>query len=134
MSRAFRLLPSLAAIAAAAVMMTGVVTAATTTSQRSLAGAQAAGWDCDPPILIGGHYHCSPPGKEGVLEIIAGTATSPSIVHQVFRADGSFAGTETLIRADLFAGQPCPTDQWLPVPPWLPSPTYYACHHFAFTP
>lgn len=134
MKRAFRLLPSLAAIAAAAVMMTGAVSAATTTSQRTLAGTQAAGWDCDPLILIGGHYHCSPPGKEGVLEIIAGTATSPSIVHQVFRADGSFAGTETLIRADLFAGQPCPTDQWLPVPPWLPSPTYYACHHFAFTP
>lgn len=134
MRRAFRLLPSLTAIAAAAVMLTGAVTAATTTSQRSLAGAQAAGWDCDPLILIGGHYHCSPPGKEGVLEIIAGTATSPSIVHQVFRADGSFAGTETLIRADLFVGQPCPTDQWLPVPPWLPDPTYYACHHFAFTP
>ena len=65
---------------------------------------------------------------------IAGTATSPSIVHQVFRADGSFAGTETLIRADMFAGQSCPADQWLPVPPWLPTPTYYACHHFEFTP
>lgn len=114
-------------------MMTGAATAATT-SQRSLAGAQAAGWDCDPPILIGGHYHCSPPGKEGVLEIMAGTATSPSIVHQVFRADGSFAGAESLIRADLLAGQPCPTDQWLPVPPGLPTPTYYACHHFEFTP
>jgi len=68
------------------------------------------------------------------MEIINGTATSPSIVHQVFRADGTFAGTETLIRADLFAGQPCPTDQWLPVPPWLSTPTYYACHHFEFTP
>ena len=53
---------------------------------------------------------------------------------RVFRPDGTFAGTESLIRADLFAGQPCPTDEWLPVPPWLPSPTYYACHHFAFSP
>ena len=87
-----------------------------------------------PLVLIGGHYHCSPPGKPGVQEIIDGTATSPSIVHQVFRPDGTFAGTETLIRADLFAGQACPTDQWLPVPPWLPTPAYYACHHFAFTP
>jgi hypothetical protein len=69
-----------------------------------------------------------------ILEMIDGTATSPSIVHQVFHADGTFAGAETLIRADLFAGQRCPTDQWLPVPPWLPTPTYYACHHFAFTP
>jgi hypothetical protein len=133
MRRLSRLLPSLAALAAGAVILTGAVNAATTTSERSLAGAQAAGWDCDPLILIGGHFHCSPPGKDGVLEIIAGTASAPSIVHQVFRPDGSFAGTETLIRADLFAGQACPTDQWLPVPPWLPTPTYYACHHFQFT-
>jgi hypothetical protein len=129
-----RFLPSLAAVAAGVLILTGAVNAATTTSERSLAAAQAAGWDCDPLVLIGGHFHCSPPGKDGVLEIIAGTATAPSIVHQVFRPDGSFAGTETLIRADLFAGQPCPTDQWLPVPPWLPTPTYYACHHFAFSP
>jgi hypothetical protein len=131
MRRVFAMVPSLAAIAAATLMLAGVVTG---TSRYTLTQAQAAGWDCEPLILIGGHYHCSPPGKEGVLEIIDGTATSPSIVHHVFRPDGSFAGTETLIRADLFAGQACPTDQWLPVPPWLPSPTYYACHHFEFTP
>lgn len=134
MRRPVRLLPSLVAVAAAAVILTGAVSAATTTSRRSLAAAQAAGWDCDPHVLIGGHYHCSPPGKEGVLEIIAGTATSPSIVHQVYRPDGSFAGTETLIRADLFSNQRCPTDEWLAVPPWLPSPMYWACHHFDFTP
>jgi hypothetical protein len=134
MGRLSRLLPGLVATAGVALVMAGVVSAATTGSQRSLAQTQAAGWDCDPLILIGGHYHCSPPGKEGVLEIIAGTATAPSIVHQVFRPDGSFAGSETLIRSDLFAGQLCPTDQWLPVPPGVPSPAYYACHHFAFTP
>ena len=131
MRRVFTLVPSIIAIGAALVIFAGVVSAR---GPHSLQQAQAAGWDCDPLILIGGHYHCSPPGKEGVVEIIDGTATSPSIVHQVFRPDGSFAGTESLIRADLFAGQPCPTDQWLPVPPWLPSPTYWACHHFAFTP
>lgn len=131
MTRKLTVLPSLIAAAALSVTFAGGVGGA---SQRSLAQAQAAGWDCEPLILIGGHYHCSPPGKPGVQEIIEGTATSPSVVHQVFRPDGTFAGTETLIRADLFAGQPCPTDQWLPVPPWLPMPTYYACHHFAFTP
>jgi hypothetical protein len=131
MKRLLRCLPFVTAIAAATLVLAGVVNA---TGGHTLAHAQAAGWDCEPLILIGGHYHCSPPGKEGVLEIIDGTAKSPSIVHQVFRPDGSFAGSETLIRADLFAGQACPTDQWLPVPPWLPSPTYYACHHFEFTP
>ncbi len=100
---------------------------------RTLAQAQSAGWDCNPLILIGGHYHCSPPGVPAVQDIIDGTATTPSVVHQVFRPDGTFAGTETLIRADLYAGQPCPTDQWLPVPPFGPV-QYYACHHFEFTP
>lgn len=131
MPRTFAFLPSLIATAASALIFAGAVSGA---SQHTLVQAQAAGWDCNPLILIGGHYHCSPPGKPGVQDIIDGTATSPTIVHQVFRPDGTFAGTETLIRADLFAGQPCPTDQWLPVPPWLPTPTYYACHHFAFTP
>lgn len=100
---------------------------------RTLAQAQAAGWDCNPLILIGGHYHCSPPGVPSVQDIIDGTATTPSVVHQVYRPDGTFAGAETLIRADLYASQPCPTDQWLPVPPFGPV-QYYACHHFEFTP
>jgi hypothetical protein len=131
MPRKLAFLPSLIATAAFAMILAGAVSGA---SQHTLTQAQAAGWDCDPLILIGGHFHCSPPGKESVQAIIDGNATSPSIVHQVFRADGRYAGAETLIRADLFAGQPCPTDQWLPVPPWLPTPVYYACHHFAFTP
>ena len=76
----------------ARLILAGAVSGA---GQHSLAQAQAAGWDCDPLILIGGHYHCSPPGKPGVLDIIDGTATSPSIVHQVFRPDGTFAGAET---------------------------------------
>jgi len=129
--RRFSPVTSILAATAVALVLASTALGA---SNHTLAQAQAAGWDCEPLILIGGHFHCSPPGKEGVMEIINGTATSPSIVHQVFRADGTFAGTETLIRADLFAGQPCPTDQWLPVPPWLSTPTYYACHHFEFTP
>jgi hypothetical protein len=98
-------------------------------SKRTLAQALAAGWDCDPPILLLGHYHCSPPGRPSVADIIAGGVDSPSIVHQVFRPDGRLAGTEILIRADLFAGQRCPTDEWLPVPPFG-EPQYYACHNF----
>jgi hypothetical protein len=131
MRRALPFAVSFAAIAVTAVTLAGAVNGS---GQRTLSGAQAAGWDCNPLVLIGGHYHCSPAGVPSVQDIVDGTATAASIVHQVFRPDGTFAGTETLIRADLFAGQPCPTDQWLPVPPWLPAPTYYACHHFQFTP
>jgi hypothetical protein len=131
MRRAFAFVPFLTAMGAAGIVLAAAVNGA---GYRSLQTAQAAGWDCNPMILIGGHYHCSPPGKPSVQDIVDGTATSSSIVHQVFRPNGEFAGTETLIRGDLFAGQPCPTDQWLPVPPWLPAPTYWACHHFQFTP
>ncbi len=137
MRRLFSVASPLGALVFASAMFAGNVIFAGSvdaiSSYKTIEQAQAAGWDCEPLILIGGHYHCSPPGKQGVLEIIAGTADSPSIVHQVFRADGTFAGTEMLIRADLFAGQKCPTDQWLAVPPWLPEPTYWACHHFAFS-
>lgn len=129
MRRIIALSAAFAAIAATAVL----VGTASGAGNRTLAQAQAAGWDCNPLILIGGHYHCSPPGRPSVADIIAGTDVA-SIEHQVFLPDGRLAGTETLIRADLYAGQPCPTDQWLPVPPWLPVPQYYACHHFEFTP
>lgn len=129
--RAFPFAASLAALSIATVALAGAAHGA---NSRTLAQAQAAGWDCNPLILIGGHYHCSPPGVPSVQDIVDGTATTPSVVHQVFEPDGTFAGTETLIRADLFARQRCPTDQWLPVPPWLPEPMYYACHHFEFTP
>jgi hypothetical protein len=130
MRRAVTLVPALVVAGVAAVVLSSVASAV---GGRTITQAQAGGWDCNPLILIGDHYHCSPPGVPSVQDIIDGTATTPSIVHQVFHADGSFAGAETLIRADLFAGQPCPTDEWLPVPPWLPTPAYYACHHFQFT-
>jgi len=49
----------------------------------------------------------------------------------VFTVDGSiFLGTEMLIHASAYHGQPCPQDgltEWEPVP-GIP---YVACHHFA---
>lgn len=92
--------------------------------------AKAAGWDCSPEILIGGYYHCAPRGGASVLDIVTGAAAPASVQLRVFNPDGSFAGTETLLRADLYAGQPCPQDnlaEWglldLPV-------DYRACHKF----
>lgn len=91
--------------------------------------AQAAGWDCNPQILIVGYYHCAPPGKPSVLDMINGETSAPSIVLRVFNPDGgSFAGTEMLRRADLYQGQACPQDG---LPQWDLLPFgYYACHHF----
>jgi hypothetical protein len=124
--RATRLIGLVAVLGVVATMTVSPVAA----GGRTLAQALAAGWNCEPLILLGGHYHCSPPGRPGVGDIIAGTDVA-TIEHQVFRPDGTFAGTELLIRADLFAGQPCPTDEWLPVPPFG-DVQYWACHRFDF--
>jgi hypothetical protein len=116
------------------VIFAAIVTAALAGFAHAAGGAggtmpqaQAAGWDCNPHVLIGGYYHCAPPGKASVADLIVGTDVS-SIVLRVFTPDGTFAGIETLLRADLYAGQPCPQDslvQW----DFLPF-GYYACHHF----
>ncbi len=134
MNRRNPLIVAIAALAATAAAISGTAAGAPNSGNpnRTLDQAIANGWDCNPLILIGGHYHCSPPGRPSVADIIAGTDVA-TVEHQVFEPDGRFAGTETLIRADLYAGQPCPTDQWLPVPPFGPV-QYYACHHFEFTP
>jgi len=92
-----------------------------------MAQAQASGWDCNPQVLIFGYYHCAPPGKPSVADLIAGTDVS-SIVLRVFTPDGTFAGTELLLRADLYAGQGCPQDNLVT---WDgPLFGYRACHHF----
>lgn len=93
-----------------------------------MAQAQAAGWDCSPQVLIVGYFHCAPPGKPSVLDMIQGNTESPSIVLRVFYPSGAFAGTEHLIRADLYQGQPCPQDN---LATWDLLPFgYRACHHF----
>lgn len=75
MRRAFPFLSSIAAIVVTAALLAGTTLGAS--SSRTLAQAQAAGWDCNPMILIGGHFHCSPPGGPSVQDIIDGTATTP---------------------------------------------------------
>ena len=99
----------------------------------TMAQAQAAGWDCgDPPTTIFGYFHCAPPGKPSLGAAIG--AGDPSIFVRVYNDDlgRTFAGTELLIRADLFDGHvpPCPQDSladwgFLPV-----GPGCYACHRF----
>lgn len=104
------------------------VTAAAS-GKATMTQAQAAGWDCNPQVLIGGYYHCAAPGKPSVADLIAGTS-APTLELRVFHPNGTLAGTESLLRADLYAGQPCPQDN-LAVWDFLPfSGGYYACHHF----
>jgi hypothetical protein len=60
--------------------------------------------------------------------MIQGKTDTPSIVLRVFFPSGEFAGTEHLMRADLYQGQPCPQDN---LATWDLLPFgYRACHHF----
>jgi hypothetical protein len=85
-----------------------------------------AGWSC-APIL--GAVHCFPPGQS------ATTATITAVVFAGLdpsNANAAFLGNEHLIRADLYAGQPCPTDppgEYTDLRPIAGLP-YFACHTY----
>ncbi|HEX4746698.1 MAG TPA: hypothetical protein VFU99_07430 [Gaiellaceae bacterium] len=118
-------LPLVLAVAAAGTALGGG-------NGSTMAHAQATGWDCRSQIgAIGGYYHCAPPGKPSVWNLIAGDTDAASVELRVFNLDGSFAGIESLIRADLYGGQPCPQDnldEWALLE--LPGADYRACHRF----
>ena len=123
----------LAAPAVVAAVVTGLAYSAGGPG-GTMASAQAAGWNCFVHD-IGGYFHCTPPGKPSVDDLLGGKTNAPTLEVRVFQMSvgNSFAGTESLIRADLYSGQPCPQDnlaEWnlldLPV-------DYRACHHFDTT-
>lgn len=111
-------------------------------AQTDMDRTKAAGWDCTPEVPIAGQYfHCTPPGKPSVAELVSPEGiTVPSLSLRVFNvADESFAGTESLIRDDLYAGErSCPQDaRNLVGGRWgllvLPGADYRACHRFERT-
>jgi hypothetical protein len=101
----------------------------------SPAQLQRAGWSCLLPPAFNPNVHCFPPGQlEGIISGDAEVATSLAFATTDLAAtDAPLLGTERVIRADLFHGQPCPTDppsfeySWLfPRFGW----DYYICHTF----
>ncbi len=121
MQRVMIIIASLVAAAAVAVV------AAPPAQGVSQSQLENAGWDC--PLVLGA-IHCAPPG--GLARVLAGTAETMSFL--VFRtSDGAFLGTELIVRADRFNGQPCPTDppsrQYTFLGPLL-GLNYYACHRY----
>lgn len=95
-----------------------------------------AGWTCIlPPPDFNPNVHCLPANQ--LAGVISGEAEV--VISIAFRTDdlnattADLLGTERMIRADIFAGQPCPTDppgtdySWLlPRFGW----DYYICHTF----
>lgn len=89
-----------------------------------------AGWLCvnaGPDNFV----HCFPPGA---------FSSSPSVAVKVFHTtdtgstDAEFLGTELLIRADLYAGEPCAQNgheyELLPASETGLPADYRACHHY----
>jgi hypothetical protein len=105
-------------------------------SGASPAQLQRAGWSCLlPPPEFNPNVHCAPPGQlEGVISGEAAAAAFLAFATSDLHAtNATLLGTERMIRADLFHGQPCPTDppsfeySWLyPRFGW----DYYICHTF----
>jgi hypothetical protein len=116
----------IAALFAVVLAVTASTASSTGVSPSELEGA---GWTCIVP-LPGDNIHCAPPG--GLARVVAGTAETMTFL--VFRpSDGEFIGSEHIVRADLFNGQPCPTDppsrQYTYLLPLL-GLDYYACHRY----
>ncbi len=98
---------------------------------RDLGRLSDAGWTCVAIPVLG--VHCFAPGA---------FASSPSVPVLVFdtqdddNPDAPFLGTEVLIRADLYAGQPCVPEgggeyELLPASETGFPVDYRACHHYA---
>jgi hypothetical protein len=102
----------------------------------SPAGLQEAGWECIlPPPEFNPYVHCVP--ADQLAGIISGHSAMVTMLtfrtSDMTATDAELLGTERMIRADLFHGQPCPTDppgytySWLfPRFGW----DYYICHTF----
>lgn len=101
-------------------------------SQATMAQAEAAGWDCSPNFPLFGHFHCSPPGHPSLLDVFLGAADPPTLILNLYDGETQlFSGTELLIRADLFAGQPCPQESgsWSFLDFF--GADYYGCHRIS---
>lgn len=97
---------------------------------------QRAGWDCIlPPPEFNPNVHCFPPGA--LAGVISGDAVMVMTVafatSDLGATEAPLLGTERIIRADRFHGQPCPTDPPSYEYSWL-FPRFgwhcYICHTF----
>lgn len=84
---------------------------------------QHAGWICFP---TGTGPHCFTPGA------LASSASIQVLVFDDWGSEGILRGSELLIRADLYAGQPCPQSEveFLPAAETGLGSDYFACHHY----
>ncbi|MEE8486355.1 MAG: hypothetical protein V3S38_07405 [Acidimicrobiia bacterium] len=117
-----RVLTTMSLVAALMLTMAPAVLAGGSGSGGHTADQLAdAGWNCfnaGPSNWT----HCVPPAN--------GSGGAKAITVKVFGVEGSpFLGTEILLSADVYNGQPCMTDGGEPYS-YVPPFDAYACHHF----
>ena len=78
----------------------------------SLEDIEARGWDCRPAPMIPNRKSCSPPNQPhpvtlpDAIDPMATEGRPPTFSLLIFD-NGVFFGTDLLIRANLYRGQPC---------------------------
>ena len=111
------------------ILMIAVATASANGKGNTPGHLQDSGWACMNVPGLG--VHCFPPGSE---------FGAPSMPVKVYHTDdpssysAEFLGTEILIRADIYNGQPCPQsglEEYDALDLTGDGITdYYACHHY----
>ena len=91
---------------------------------------EKAGWTCIAPLPVTDEQHCFAP--KAFERLVSGEAKAVKAL--VFDASGQeYFGTELNVRADVFHGQPCPTDpptyEYTYLGPIF-GLDYWACHRF----
>jgi len=119
------------ALAVLAIVASMAPTARAGGNGNTPAALSARGWTCVDVTLLDGTdvgVHCFPPGfqsHDASISVKYFDTSDPT------SADARYLGTEILIRADLYAGQPCPSSDlphYLDLNALLGIP-YYGCHH-----
>lgn len=113
----------LATMVALSVLLLGVMTGTSLAQGVSTTNLERADWTC---ISTGTGPHCFPPGA------FTSDATIPVLIFDDWGQEGELRGSELLIRADLYAGQPCPQSEveFLPAAETGLGNDYFACHHY----
>ena len=121
MSRLIATGVALAAVLAAALAIVAPAAAEGVTPAQ----LTKAGWPCFVPPPFPDRIVCGNPGL-GLPPVPPVADGRPAYTILLFNRDGSFRGTEHLIRSDLYHGQPCPQSAWVFIAPI----GYFECQHF----
>ncbi len=117
-------------LALLALMLTLLVPAVTAADGNSPAQLVDQGWTCYP--REGTYVYCMVPFWKAPNLLPAVVINKVFLTQDVGSTDAPFVGTTTYLRADLYAGQPCPSSdraEWVSIAFGGGLYPYYYCRH-----